>query len=229
MGTLAIITARGGSKRIPRKNIKEFCGQPIIKYSIDAALNSRLFDEVIVSTDDEEIANLSKKFGAKVPFYRSSLTSGDYSTTADVIYEVLDEYKKVGKTFTYVCCIYPTAPFVTATELKKAMLELISNNADSLVPVVAFSFPPQRGVVIIDNRLYMKWPENMNARSQDLEKIYHDCGQFYLLKTDVFLKNSKLITDNTLAFIVPEIQMQDIDTEEDWVLAELKYKYLNSL
>ncbi|MHB8066176.1 MAG: pseudaminic acid cytidylyltransferase, partial [Ruminiclostridium sp.] len=221
MKNIAIITARGGSKRIPRKNIKEFCGKPIISYSIEAAINSGIFDEIMVSTDDAEIAEISIEYGAKVPFLRSAATSDDHTVTADVIKEVLIEYKKLGKVFDYFCCIYPTAPFITASRLKDAMEVLASSNAESLLPIVKFSFPPQRCIVINDGRAEMKWPEYMNTRSQDLEDYYHDCGQFYAMKIDVFLKKNKLITENTIPFVMPEIEVQDIDTLEDWTIAEM--------
>lgn len=226
---IAIITARGGSKRIPRKNIREFCGQPIIGYSVRAAIQSKVFDEIMVSTDDEEIAKIALGCGAVVPFMRSSKNSNDYATTADVIGEVLIEYKKAGREFQYACCLYPTAPFVTGKKLRDAMRELINSDADSVIPVVSFSFPPQRGFVIENGRLKMKWPEHLNSRSQDLEKIYHDCGQFYCFKVSSFQQSGKLVMDNTVPFQIPELQTQDIDTEEDWKLAELKYRMLNSM
>ena len=148
MKCLAIITARGGSKRIPKKNIKDFCGKPIIAYSIEAALNSKIFDEVIVSTDSEEIANAARIYGATVPFMRSAKNADDYATTYDVLLEVVNKYKEFGKVFGYICCIYPTAPFVTAEKLKAAFNKFIESDADTLIPVVKFSFPPQRGFVI---------------------------------------------------------------------------------
>lgn len=228
MRNIAIITARGGSKRIPRKNIKNFCGRPIIAYSIEAAINSEIFDEVMVSTDDTEIAEISIKYGAKVPFFRSKKTSDDHAVTADVIEEVLQQYKIIGSCFDYFCCIYPTAPFITAQRLKLAAEKLLSSQADSLLPVVKYSFPPQRGLVINEDRINYKWPENMNTRSQDLEPFYHDCGQFYFMKVDKFLEERKLITENTIPFIIPEIEVQDIDTPEDWDIAEMKYKILKS-
>lgn len=229
MRKVAIITARGGSKRIPRKNIKEFCGKPIIGYSIQAAIDCNEFDEVMVSTDDLEIAEISQKFGAVVPFLRSQNTSGDYSVTADVIGEVLTEYDKQHNNFDYFCCIYPTAPFLTAKRLKYAVEQLISSGADSLMPVVRFSFPPQRCIVIKDGKAAMKWPEFINTRSQDLEPYYHDCGQFYMMKTEAFLKSNRLITENTIPFVMSETEVQDIDTPEDWVIAEMKYKILNKI
>ena len=148
MKKLAIITARGGSKRIPGKNIREFCGKPILAYSVEAAVYSGLFDEVMVSTDDREIAEIGKQYGARVPFYRSERTSDDYATTNDVLLEVLEEYEKRGEYFEAACCLYPTAPFVTAEKLKNAMELLLVSDADTLIPVVAFSYPPQRAMVV---------------------------------------------------------------------------------
>ena len=224
MSAIAIITARGGSKRIPKKNIKEFCDKPIIAYSIEAALNSGIFDEVMVSTDSEEIAEIAEKYGAKVPFFRSSENAGDFASTADVIAEVLECYAREGKTFDYTCCIYPTAPFVTATKLQDALQKMIDEDADSLMPVVSFSFPPQRGMVIREGKLSYMFPENAMKRSQDLETMYHDCGQFYFLKTDEFLKEKKLVLNKATAMEMSELEVQDIDNESDWNLAELKYR-----
>jgi len=229
MKNIAIITARGGSKRILRKNIKEFCGKPIISYSIEAAINSGIFDEIMVSTDDTEIEEISIKYGAEVPFFRSAKTSDDHTVTADVIKEVLLEYKKLGNVFDYFCCIYPTAPFITASRLKEAMEVLVSSNAESLLPVVKFSFPPQRCIVINDGRAVMKWPEYINTRSQDLEAFYHDCGQFYAMKVETFLEKNKLVTENTIPFVMSEIEVQDIDTPEDWAIAEIKYRILKNV
>lgn len=224
MKSIAIITARGGSKRIPKKNIKEFCGKPIIAYSIEAALNAGCFDTVMVSTDSEEIAQIAKSYGAQVPFLRSEETSNDFATTADVLNEVLDQYEKMGETFDLMSCIYPTAPFVTAEKLNKAVDMLKNGDADSLMPVVAFSFPPQRGNVIRDGKLEYQYPEFSQMRSQDLEEIYHDCGQFYLCKVAAFKETGKLVTGSTLPLIMPDEEVQDIDNMSDWALAEVKYK-----
>ena len=224
MKRLAIITARGGSKRIPRKNIKPFLGKPILAYSIEAALDSGLFDEVMVSTEDEEIAEIAKKYGAKVPFYRSEKTAGDFATTNDVLLEVLEEYKKLGREFDEACCIYPTAPFVTSGKLKKAMEEFAASDADTLIPVVAFSYPPKRSLVIREGRLVFQYPEFMDSRSQDLEAEYHDIGQFYLFRTKAFERNKKLMIGNILPFVVDEMEVQDIDNESDWKIAEIKYQ-----
>lgn len=228
MKRLAIITARGGSKRIPRKNIKPFLGKPILAYSIEAALDSGLFDEVMVSTEDEEIAEIAKKYGAKVPFYRSEKTAGDFATTNDVLLEVLEEYKKLGREFEEACCIYPTAPFVTSGKLKKAMEEFAASDADTLIPVVAFSYPPKRSLVIREGRLVFQYPEFMDSRSQDLEAEYHDIGQFYLFRTKAFERNKKLMIGNILPFVVDEMEVQDIDNESDWKIAEIKYQAMQN-
>lgn len=223
MKNIAIITARGGSKRIPKKNIKEFCGKPIIAYSIEAALNSGMYDEVMVSTDSEEIAEIAKKYGAQVPFLRSEKTSNDFATTRDVLDEVIEEYKKRGKSFDFMTCIYPTAPFVTAQKLKDAVTKLSESDADWAMPVTAYSFPPQRAMVIRDGGLEYQYPEYKNTRSQDLEPIYHDCGQFYVYKIDVYMGDEQG-SGKILPLITPEEETQDIDNISDWVIAEIKYQ-----
>ena len=224
--SLALITARGGSKRIPKKNIREFCGKPILCYSIEAALASGVFDEVMVSTDSEEIAEVARKAGAKVPFYRSDETAGDYATTAQVVEEVLSQYEERGIYFDYVCVIYPTAPFITAEKLQDSMARLENTGADTVSPVVRFSYPPQRGFVIEDGITHLKWPQYRTARSQDLEPFYHDCGQFYCLRVDSFLKQRQIFMEHMVSIEMPESQVQDIDTLEDWKIAELKYKLM---
>lgn len=229
MKALAIITARGGSKRIPRKNINPFLGKPIILYSIEAALASGRFDEVMVSTDDEEIAEIAKSGGAKVPFLRSEATANDYATTADVINEVILKYKELGQSFDAICCIYPTAPFITSDAIKTAMDSLEQSGADSVLPVVKFSFPPQRCVIVKEGMLEPRWPEYMNCRSQDLEPFYHDCGQFYCMRTESFLAQKKVVMDKTVPFYQDEMNVQDIDTLEDWKIAEVKYKTMHNL
>lgn len=223
---IAIITARGGSKRIPHKNRKEFCGKPIIEYSIEAAKQAGIFDTVMVSTDDNKIAEIAKNAGAEVPFMRSAETSNDYATTADVLMEVLEKYKERGIRYENACCIYPTAPFVTGNKLRQAMEMLVKEKKDSVMPVVPFSFPPLRGMVINDGKLEYKWQEYAKKRSQDLEEIYHDCGQFYAFRVESFEKEKKLVTDNTAGMIISELEVQDIDNETDWELAEMKYRLL---
>lgn len=226
--SIAVIPARSGSKRIPRKNIKDFLGKPIIAYSIEAALRSGVFDGVIVSTDDKEIAEVAKHYGAKVPFFRSSEMSSDMAMTAPVLIEVINEYRKLGKQFEYLCCLYPCAPFVKPERLQKAMSQLISSKADSVVPVVKFSYPPMRGLVLRGGKLQMLFPENLNVRSQDLEPIYHDAGQFYCIRTDSLIREEKMFCDNCIPFELSELEVQDIDNFEDWELAELKYKMLHA-
>lgn len=224
---LAMITARGGSKRIPRKNIKEFCGKPILAYSIEAARSSGAFNEVMVSTDDPEIAGIAVKYGASVPFFRSEATANDYASTDDVIMEVLKTYEDRGEHFDNFCCIYPTAPFVTGERLKQAM-ELLADS-DSVMPVVPFSYPPQRGLLISEEGfLKRQFPEYALARSQDLQKIYHDCGQFYACRTDVFLKERTTDVKGQVPLVLTEMEVQDIDTLEDWEIAEIKYRRLHS-
>ena len=224
---LAIITARGGSKRIPRKNIRDFLGKPIIAYSIEAALKSGVFDEVMVSTDDDEIAELAEKYGAVVPFKRSAETSNDTATTTDVIIEVLNEYKKRGVNFDYACCIYPTAPFVKAESLKTGFETMLKDGSEAAIPVVKYSYPIQRALEIDkNNKLAMVWPEHSRSRSQDLVSRYHDAGQFYWFKVSAIKPDMELLKMNASPIIIPEPQVQDIDTEEDWVLAEMKYKLL---
>ena len=223
---LAIITARGGSKRIPRKNIRDFCGKPILAYSIQAAVESGIFDTVMVSTDDEEIAEIAKQYGAEVPFYRSAETASDYATTNDVLLEVLDEYGKRGQHFDMAVCIYPTAPFVTAEKIKAAVGKLSESDADTLIPVVAFSYPPQRAMIVEEGRLVFEYPQYLDSRSQDLVPHYHDVGQFYVFRTEAFMHNRKLMVGNILPLVVSELEVQDIDNETDWEIAEIKYRLM---
>lgn len=226
MKFLAIIPARGGSKRIPRKNIKNFAGQPIIKYSIDAAISSGLFDEIMVSTDDQEIAEVAKSLGASIPFFRSKTNSIDTATTIPVLEEVIAEYKKIGQEFGYVYCIYPTALFITGERLKLARKMIIDKNADAVIPVTKSSYPIQRALKIEDGIVKMFWPENAGVRSQDLEPSYFDCGQFYLFKVSSLLEQKTLYPRNSIPLIVPEHEAQDLDNEEDWKIAELKFNLL---
>lgn len=223
MKSICIITARGGSKRIPMKNIRDFCGKPIIAYSIQAALESGLFDEVMVSTDDQQIAQIAREYGAKVPFLRSEKASNDYATTADVLMEVIDQYHQRGMDFDVMCCIYPTAPFVTAQKLRDAMERLEVSGADMVMPMVRFSFPPQRGYVLRDGKVEAMYPEMMPMRSQDLEPVFHDVGQFYFYDLAAFgaggAKRVEMIE-------ISDTEAQDIDNYEDWKIAEMKYRLM---
>lgn len=221
---VAVITARGGSKRIPRKNIRLFCGKPMIEYAIEAALTSGIFDEVMVSTDDVEIAEIAKQAGAKVPFLRSKRNADDLAATHEVVLEVLEEYRREGVVFEYVCCIYPTAPFLTAKKLQESMEILTNAMADGIIPIVPYSFPPQRCFIIKEGKVEFKWPENRLKRTQDLQRYYHDSGQFYFLRVEAFLKEKSMLLKNTLPFILDEMEVQDIDNEEDWKIAEIKFQ-----
>ena len=219
---IAIIPARGGSKRIPRKNINPFLGQPIIGYSINAAKATGIFDKIMVSTDDKEIAQVAVSFGSEVPFFRSEKTSNDYATIADVIEEVISEYGKRGEYFEYFCCILATAPFILPERLSQAMQLLKTSEADAVVPVVRYGYPIQRALKIEDNRLKMIWPENYNKLSNNLMPAYHDCGQFYCMRVKPFLEQKKLFAKHTIPLEIPESEVQDIDNEEDWKVAEIK-------
>lgn len=221
MKTICIIPARGGSKRIPRKNIKDFLGKPIIAYSIDAALQSGLFDEVMVSTDDEEIAAIARQYGASVPFMRSDATANDVASTKDVLREVLREYQRQGKEFDVLCCLYATAPFVTVENIRKAY-EKLGESYDSAFTVVRYSYPIQRALRITDGCIGLRESQYADVRSQDLEPMYHDAGQFYFSKVkdiDTF----ELWTKHTYGLELSELIVQDLDTETDWILAEIKY------
>ncbi len=227
MKNICIIPARGGSKRIPRKNIKDFLGKPIISYSIEAALSSGIFDEIMVSTEDEEVKKVAIKYGANVPFLRSKKNANDFATTFDVIEEVLSEYEKRNTNFDNCCCIYPCAPLVTSEFLLKAYDFLKSH--DSVLPVIKFSYPIQRALRREDNgamRFY--YPEFINMRSQDLETTYHDSGQFYWFNINCAKKESVIITKNSYGLQISELDAQDIDNESDWVLAEIKFKMKKS-
>lgn len=225
MKIVAIIPARSGSKRIPRKNIRSFCGCPIIKYSIDAALNANCFEEVMVSTDDIEIAKIAKKYGASVPFYRSELNSSDRSSTVDTIKEVLHMYDKRGVIFDYVCCLYPTAVFLKPKFLTESLKMMIDKKADSLVSVVKYSYPIQRALKFEKGKITMLDPNNVRARTQDLEQMYHDAGQFYWLRPRSILEGKEIFSNNSYGFELPEVMVQDIDNEADWMLAEIKYEF----
>lgn len=224
MKNLCIIPARGGSKRIPHKNIKEFLGKPIIAYSIEAALKSGLFDEVMVSTDDAEIASIAKQYGANVPFMRSAETANDFATTRDVLNEVLNEYRKRGQVFDGMCCIYATAPLIAAEDLQAAHKLLSSSDFACVYPVVEFSYPIWRCLdVAEDGSMKRHWPEYENSRSQDLPKEYHDSGTFYWYK----LNESAFVDGANGAIILSEDRVQDIDNEVDWKLAEMKFELMH--
>lgn len=225
MATVAIIPARGGSKRIPRKNIRPFLGKPILAYSIEVALQSQLFSEVMVSTEDDEIASLAIQYGAKVPFRRSEQTASDYAGTTDVLLEVLASYESRGRAFDHGCCIYPTAPFITIDLLASAWHMLIGHGYDSVFPILRFSYPIQRALKLEGTQTTMFWPDNYAARSQDLTPAYHDAGQFYWFNCAALRQKKRLWTDHSGAMVISELEAHDIDTPEDWAMAEFKYRY----
>ena len=226
---VAIIPARGGSKRIPRKNVRLFCGRPIIEYSVKAAMESGLFDEIMVSTDDEEIAAIARSVGANVPFLRSIKNSDDFSSTAEVLIEVINTYSDRGKFFDIGCCIYPTASFVTPSRLKQGFTLLQEKQFDVVFPICSFSYPILRSLKMEDSgKVEMNWPAHLNSRSQDLPKAYHDAGQFYWFDSAKLKQTNILFGKNSGGVEISEMEVQDIDIEDDWKIAELKYTMLHA-
>lgn len=221
---IAIIPARGGSKRIPGKNIKEFCGQPLIAYSIKAALESNLFEKVFISTDDEEIAETAKKYGATIPFIRPKSIADDFTHLAPVVIHALTELEKQGFVPSYSCCILATAPFLAPQYLQQGLDTISSCDADTVFSITTFPYPIQRALKLSSSGcVELFYPEYELARSNDLEESYHDAGQFYWLNTNNFLKNKRIITTNSKPIILPRKIVQDIDTPEDWETAELLF------
>lgn len=223
MENLAIIPARGGSKRIPEKNIIPFHGKPLISYSIDIARKSGLFKEIMVSTDDEKIARISEEYGAEVPFFRSEKNSDNFSTLSDVVDEVISVYKEKNHSFKYVCCILPTAPLVSFENLKKGYELMLGGEYSSVRPVVRFSYPIQRAFTLKNGKVKFMYPENARVRSQDLEPAFHDAGQFYWMYFEKGMNQ-----EERGAFEISELEAQDIDNKTDLKLAEIKYKFINS-
>jgi N-acylneuraminate cytidylyltransferase len=222
---LAVIPARGGSKRIPHKNIREFCGQPIIGYSIQAALNSGVFDRVIVSTDCDKIAGVAKQCGAEVPFTRPAELSDDHTPTIPVIDHAVNWYQERGEAVDYACCIYATSPFVQVADLKMGLSKLTEKpGAEFLFPVTTFPFPIFRALEIKSDKIEMIWPANEVARSQDLPEAYHDAGQFYWGTSKAWTQNEGIYSSHALPLKIPRSRVQDIDTPEDWNRAEMMYK-----
>lgn len=225
---LCVIPARGGSKRIPRKNIKSFCGQPMIAYSIEAAVNSDCFDRIIVSTDDEEIAEIAKLYGADTPFVRPEHLSGDEASTTPVIKHAIAWFEGQGIVIDDICCLYATAPFVKAQVIADAYKMFQTSSADYCFSVTSFASPIQRALKLKPGgQVEMFQPENFNFRSQELEDAYHDAGQFYWGKSQAFKEDVLLFSESALAYILPRYLVQDIDTPEDWVKAELMFKALS--
>ena len=224
---LCVIPARGGSKRIEKKNSRLFLGKPIIAYSIEAARQSGCFQEIMVSTDDPQIADLARQLGASVPFLRSAQTSGDTAGLAEVLLEVLSQYARAGRQFGIASCVLATAPFLDAHDLETAMGLFAAEHCDGILSVCRYSYPIQRSLVERGGRLRMRWPRHYRSRSQDLEPSYHDAGQFYIVRTEAFLRQRRLFLRHMLKYELPEIRVQDIDTEEDWRMAEHKFRFLH--
>jgi N-acylneuraminate cytidylyltransferase len=224
---IAIVPARGGSKRIPRKNIRPFLGRPILARVVETLLASGCFAEVMVSTENDEIASVALAAGAAVPFRRSAANANDTATTAAVLLEVLSAYSEAGRTFPMFCCVYPVAVFATPALMRKGLQTLEDSGADTVIPVLRFSFPIQRAFRVQGGALKMFQPEHMSTRSQDLEPAYHDAGQFYWARTASFLEQKTLYARKAVPLVLDDMEAHDIDSEEDWRIAEFKYAYLN--
>ena len=223
MSMIALITARGRSKRIPRKNIKEFMGKPIIAYGIEVALKSGLFDEVMVSTDCPEIAQVARQFGANVPFMRSAENSDDFATTFDVVKEVILTYQKIGKQFDTLCCIYPCTPLLRVDMLQQAYHTMVSKGAPAIIPVCQYPVPIQWAMTLQDGIISYCEADLHKMRSQDLPLAYFEVGAFYFCEVDQMLSTSSLLPPKTLGYPLNEMEFQDIDTLEDWEMTQKKY------
>jgi pseudaminic acid cytidylyltransferase len=222
---IAIIPARGGSKRIPRKNIRPFCGKPMIAWSIESALGSGCFEKVIVSTDDLEIASIAQGLGAEVPFLRPAELADDYATTLEVIAHAADWLIASAIPCDYLCCIYPTAPFLLRDDIRAGYAKLLSTGADYVFSAARYPFPVQRAIKLnVDHSVEMLYPEYASSRSQDLEEAYHDAGQFYWGKIDAFKSQKPIFSHKSQVVVLPRRRVQDIDTFDDWEEAELSFK-----
>lgn len=226
---LAIIPARGGSKRIPRKNIKSFCGKPMIAWSVEAALDSGCVDQVIVSTDDLEIAEVARQYGAEVPFMRPTELSDDHTGTIPVIRHAIDWFKAKGQAVELACCLYATAPFVRAEDIHHGFEVLAGNDCDYAFAVTSYAFPIQRAIRLTsEGRVEMFSPEHFNTRSQDLVEAFHDAGQFYWGRAEAWQQEKVIFSPNSMPVILPRHRVQDIDTPEDWLRAEWMFKAMQA-
>ena len=225
---IAIIPARGGSKRIPKKNIKDFLGKPIIAYSIEIAFSCNLFDRVIVSTDDEEIKNVAIKYGAEVPFIRPKEIADDFTGTHEVIGHAVKWLEDKGQTMDYVCCIYPTAPLIEKDDFIKGFELIKTGKWNSVMAATSFSYPIFRSFEKLpDGGLKMIFPKHYNSRSQDLPEVYHDAGLFYWAKPETWKKKPEKYSKKNSIIKIPNYRIQDIDTLNDWRNLEIKYKIIN--
>lgn len=224
---LCVIPARGGSKRIPRKNIRIFCGKPMIAWAIDCAIQSRLFDKIIVSTDDESIADVARDAGAETPFLRPAALADDLTPTVPVIAHAVEACEKIGWRIEYACCIYPCVPFLEISDLEQAFELMQNNNAFFSYPVTDYSHPIQRAMRRLPSgQMQFLQPEHEIARTQDLERMYHDTGQFYWGKASAWKAHMKMHTAG-IGLVVPNWRVVDIDNEEDWIRGELLYQVVN--
>ncbi len=222
---LCIIPARGGSKRIPRKNVKEFCGKPMIAYSIEAAISSGLFSDVVVSTDDKEIALVASEWGASVPFLRPKSLADDFTGTTAVVAHALNELSAIGRIYGAACCLYATAPFITPENLRLGYEKLIVSDKIFAFSVCEYEAPIFRSFSMSNKgEVDMFWPENFSKRSQDLPKAYFDAAQFYWGRPDAFMNNMQMFAHHSLGVELPRHLVQDIDTPEDWIRAELMFQ-----
>jgi pseudaminic acid cytidylyltransferase len=227
---ICVIPARGGSKRIPRKNIKIFCGKPIIAYSIDAAIKSGCFDKVIVSTDDDEISEVAKDYGAEVPFIRPAEISNDFAGTNPVISHAFNCMESQGNVINHICCLYATAPFIESSSISNAYKKFKEANADFCYSVTSFPFPIQRAIKIRKNgNVELFQPEHYHSRSQDLDEAYHDAGQFYWGTKQAFNSENSILSEVVIPYILPRHLVQDIDSYEDWTRAEIMYEVIQKM
>jgi N-acylneuraminate cytidylyltransferase len=227
--TIAIIPARGGSKRVPRKNIKDFCGKPMLSWSVEAAVESGRFDHILVSTDDDEIAAVAEQAGASVPFRRPNHLSDDFAATRPVVNHAIESAQTLYGAIANVCCIYPTAPFLTSDAIRASGDLLREKRMDFVFSCTTFAYPIQRALRIIEGGgVEMMWPEHRTTRSQDLEEAYHDAGQFYWGRAEAFLRGQNVFGDGSAPWVLPRYIVHDIDTPEDWLRAELAFQVLRS-
>lgn len=225
---LGVIPARGGSKRLPRKNVKEFCGKPIIAWVIESSLKSGCFDHVVVSTDDHSVASVAVAHGADVPFMRPAELADDHTGTQPVVRHAIDWFSRRSRPPELVCCMYATAPFMTGGDLRDGLRVLLHNDVDFAVSVTSYAYPVQRALRVTgENRLQLLYPENYNVRSQDLEPAFHDAAQFYWGRTAAWCADNTIFGPRTIPVVLPRHRVQDIDNEEDWVRAEHMFRALN--